>query len=120
MADFPSVDKKDARRNPLYRGFLRASNKIKLLLLTVIELWHVSSHTTLYFHKKRVFYHYHPIHSFTYKDTKIIATKNHHTTREAILAIIADDCLMQLNIIRTSLSIGTRMRVPLANVSKII
>lgn len=60
------------------------------------------------------------VRSFVYKDAKIIGAENHHTTWEAILTIIADDCLMQLYIIRTSLSIGTGMGVPLANVSKII
>ena len=34
--------------------------------------------------------------------------------------IIADDCFMQLYDIRTSLSIGTGVGMPLANVSKII
>ena len=58
--------------------------------------------------------------SFIYKDAKIIGAENHHTTREAILTIIVDNCFMQLYIVRTSLSIGTGVGVPLANVSKIV
>lgn len=34
------------------------------------------------------------VRSFVYKDAKIIGAENHHTTWEAILTIIADDCLM--------------------------
>ena len=60
------------------------------------------------------------VRSFVYKDAKIIGAENHHTTRETILTIIVYDCSMQLYIIRTSLSIGTGVGVPLANVSKII
>lgn len=60
------------------------------------------------------------VRSFVYIDAKSIGAENHHTTWKAIFTIIVDNCFVQLYIILTSLSIGTGVGVPLANVSKII
>lgn len=34
------------------------------------------------------------VRSFVYKDAKSIGAENHHTTREAVLTIIVNDCFM--------------------------